>query len=365
MKTQQWGALAWITLVVVALGVGLSMWRDHDASAKPKPAFPQLESQLNEVAKISVRAANNVAVTLERTDAGWVVADKSRYPADSGMLRKELLQLAHLELLEAKTKKPENYAQLGVQALDQAGSEAIEVQVFGANNAMVAHALVGKNANGGAYLRLGHDAQTWLASARPAFATKPEDWLEKEIANIDAQRLSKVSVQANGASYTIEKSTGNDTPVLKDVPKGRAVKDSEVRRIIGGLSNLRFENVLPAAQAPSAKSAVKMRFETADGLVVETMTYKDADKIYTTFTPSFAAKPPTAAPAPSKDGQAPVVTPTPSNNTAVVANAQGESEKLKQRLNGWVYVIPAHQADVLMLNRDALLEPMVKTKAKK
>ncbi|MDH4274521.1 MAG: DUF4340 domain-containing protein [Gammaproteobacteria bacterium] len=366
MKTKQWGTLAWVTLIVVALGVGLSIWRDHDVSAKPKRAFPQLEAQLNDITKVSVHAANNAVATLERTEKGWVVVEKSRYPADSGTLRKELLQLAQMDLVEAKTKKPENYAQLGVQALDQGGSEATEVKVYGANNAVIAQVVVGKSAAGGGYVRVGTDAQTWLASARPSFASKAEDWLDKEIISIDTQRMHKVVNSTVPGGYVIERPEGVETPILKDVPKGRAVKDSELRRVMGGLANLRFDNVLPAAQAPNVKAVVKSRFEAKDGVMIEVSAFKEGDKIYASFVPSAGVA---ATPAPAaantdatKQKDAGNATTAPAQSAV---NAQAEAEKIAQKVKGWVYIIPAYQGEVLLLTRDALLEPLVKLKAKK
>src|SRR5690606_11556519 len=76
--------------------------------------LPKLKPVLNDVTEVRISKADGTRTTLRKEESGWIVAERE-FPADSGRVRKLLLDLSELEIVEEKTREPENYKQLGVE----------------------------------------------------------------------------------------------------------------------------------------------------------------------------------------------------------------------------------------------------------
>jgi len=112
-------------LVVSLLAVFLSLRESNRyAPTSHVRLYPDLESKLNSITRVVVQQAGQTPVTLELKDGRWRVAEKSGYPADLGQLRKTLIALAELELVEAKTRNREKYSQLDVESIDQVNAHS-------------------------------------------------------------------------------------------------------------------------------------------------------------------------------------------------------------------------------------------------
>jgi hypothetical protein len=102
-------------LVVIAFAIWLSSKRHLDrATLAGDLVMPGLESTLNTVTQIRLSKGDQTHATLKRGATDWVVGERD-YPADSGKVRKFLLDLGSLNVVEEKTHNPANYPQLGVE----------------------------------------------------------------------------------------------------------------------------------------------------------------------------------------------------------------------------------------------------------
>src|SRR5882757_9016841 len=75
------------------------------------------QRHVNAVTELVLRKADGTHTTLKRDGAGWSVGERG-WPADAGKVRKLLLDLGALNIVEEKTRLPANYPQLGVQDVD-------------------------------------------------------------------------------------------------------------------------------------------------------------------------------------------------------------------------------------------------------
>ncbi|HXM71095.1 MAG TPA: hypothetical protein VN970_08175, partial [Thermoanaerobaculia bacterium] len=82
--------------------------------------FPGLAKEINDAAKLTVETADR-KITVERKGDAWVVADKYDYPAKFDLVKQELVGLAQLKTVEAKTAEPSLYARLEVEDVSRKG----------------------------------------------------------------------------------------------------------------------------------------------------------------------------------------------------------------------------------------------------
>lgn len=268
-----------IALVAVFGGAGVAILKSRapetEVVALNQPLIEGLKDDLNKVSRLKlIGPENKLIAELERTDKGWVAANKGGYPADVAKVREFLLKLADSRLREEKTANKERYVALGVEDLAGKDAKGVGVEIEGL--AKPVKLVIGSFSSGGGqghYVRIGEQAQSYLASGAIRPETAEGQWLQADIANIGSPRVRRVDISPpTGTRVSIEKTDPNapDYTVL-DVPKGRELSSPSVGNGISSLmDSLRFDDVLKADQAqPDPAALYKARFLTHEGVVVE------------------------------------------------------------------------------------------------
>jgi len=105
------------TLLCVAVAVGAVYQRS--ASLAPqfeaRALFPDLTKQLEGLSEIEV-ASKTGTIHIRQTDGRWVVVERDSYPADAGQVRTAGTGIAGLQIVEAKTARPELLSVIGLGA---------------------------------------------------------------------------------------------------------------------------------------------------------------------------------------------------------------------------------------------------------
>lgn len=393
-KTLTGLALAAALALVVAIVLQLARKPRSEADAG-KPAemlAPTLVGHVNDVDKVVVTGAGNVALaTLVRGKDGWTLQEKGGYAVDTGKLRAFLLRLADARLLEAKTSNKERYAALGVEDVASAEAKGLQVELGGLAQPM--KFIIG-NANtrgGSTFVRRADDAQSWLASGSLAPEKTAADWLGRDLVDIDAARIAEVVLtRADGKVVRATKEAEGDANfTLSDVPKGREpVSEYAVNSLAAGLDGLRFDDVVPADQATPPDDARKARYAGFDGLIVDVLGWEADGKHYERLAASLdeeraarhvdsaqatakdayeaataqAGTDATAAPAedkPVEPATVPLAVSDPAKDREErLAKVRNERASLQRRFEGWTFVVPAYKYAGMDKSLDDLLKPV-------
>jgi hypothetical protein len=357
---------------------------------------PALREHVNDVNRIVVTGADNkVLATLARADSGWTLAEKDGYAVDTGKLRAFLLKLADAKLVEQKTANKDKYAMLGVEDVAAKDAKGLQIELGGL--ATPVKLIIG-NSNprgGGSYVRRADEAQSWLASGNPTVEKNVVDWLNRELTDIAPTRLKSVDItRPDGGSVHVAKDAeGDENFKLADVPKGREAGSAfSINGLASVLDDLRFDDVLPAAEATPADDALKAHYAAFDGLVITATAWQKDDNRYAQFSASldatqadagieaaqakakaeFEAASASSATAESKDADAkPVDAPAkPLALTDPARDREGRLAALNQevaslaaRFKGWTFVVPAHKYANIDKPLDDLLKPVEEKKA--
>ena len=392
-----------VLAVAAALAVGGALLVDHsrapqsDVAAKADVLVPGLRDHINEIARINFTAANNQSVvSLVRGDKGWAVAQRGGYPADVGKLRDFLLKFADATLLEQKTANKERYADLGVEDIAAPTAKGVLVTLEGLPSAVnvVVGTFNGQGGNG-TFVRRADQAQTWLAKGTLVPEKNPADWLAKDLPGIAAERIARVDITpASGKPLRVSrKAEGESQFVIADIPKGREPSSEYVANGLGSvLAELRLDDVAPLAEATPPANAIKARYETLDGLVVDATAWKIGDKAHVALTASLddaavdryirAAQAKAAsdhatatanaekdAPKPAEGAASTDTTPEPPVAPLAVTDPAKDREQRRAaldaevaRLNGayagWSFVIPAFKYANIDKSFEDLLKPV-------
>jgi hypothetical protein len=269
MSRRQFAWLLAAALVAISGAFILSSQRNLPRDTQDAPLLPALAKNLNAVTSLSVRkgsAAN--AVTLHQIAGQWTVAERGDYPADVLKLRKLLLDMADLKIVEAKTSNPASFAVIGVEDPSSAGAVGAEITVAAPQARYVL--IVGKPVGQGSFARRGGENQSYIVQPALSIAAEPRSWIDPKLIDIASANIQSIAVKpAAGAGYTLHRLNPADSGFALDgVPAGRAALDAKgLEPSPGLLSNFTAEDVAKAGDIDFS-SATQAVITQADGKVL-------------------------------------------------------------------------------------------------
>lgn len=321
------------TLLIAGLAViAFAMWlasRRHleRATLAGDLVLPDLEHNINAVSQVALRKGDGTHATVKKDDSGWSIAERG-WPADTTKVRKLLLDLGALNIVEEKTRLPANYPQLGVEDVSspRAGGTRIDLSAAGRSWALI----VGKSSSAKAgYVRVASVPQSLLAAPLLSVDADPKGWLDRALLDIPAERVRQVEEHpAEGAAFTLarEKKEQADFAVTP-LPKARELSaPGAADPIAGALAGLTLEDVgkPQAATAPKTSHAL---FRTFDGLALDVAGHKEGTRCLISISTRSSAK-----------------------------ESEAEAHKLDARLAGWEFDIPEYKYVTLFRPLEELLK---------
>ena len=376
-----------------------------EPSEQSKPLLPDFRGQINEINAITLTGAENkVIATLTRGDRGWVILEKSNYPADLAKLREFLLKLADATLLEPKTSNPKHYAELGIEDIKDKDAKGVLVTLAGLKEPIK---LIIGNYNGagggGTFVRRAGEAQSWLAKGNLSVDKTAADWEQRDIADIASVRLKQVILTAqDGKVLRVYKDQSTDANFkVADVPKGRELSSEFVANALGSaLSGLRADDVETAQNAPPGEKVSKASYLAFDGLAIDVTAWEKDSKHYAQFVAKLDAtqadtqikadqakakadydqrmieankkvaeekkvdaKNDAAARAASDVAKPLGVSDPAKDNEEHLAALNKEVDALNKTFVGWTFVLPAYKAASFTKTMDDMLKPLEEKKS--
>jgi hypothetical protein len=350
-----------LLLLIAALAAsGVAVWLSSQrhierGALEGSAVLPGLKAVLNDVTQLHTAKADGSRATLQRGASGWSVVERG-YPADSGKVRKALLDLADLRVVEEKTSDPANYPVLGVEDLTslQASGVGADISASGKSYSLIVGKPAGQKHS---FVRVAGAKTSLLAEPQLTLDADPKQWLAHELLDISAERVREVAVTLPAGSYTAARSTPQQTDyVVAGVPKGRALDSpAAANPLASALSGLALEDVHALTTAPAAAS-YRAVVQTFDGLIVELHGRKDGDHHYITPTARYDAAVRDSVAAVAPVAKAPAAAQVPSPQLLPVAQVQAEAQTLNQRAKGFEFEIPGYKFEALFRPLEDMLK---------
>ena len=278
MRAPSFLILAAITLIITA-AAGVAVMREESPRSAIQtggPVMPVLVERLGEVDSLVIRDAGN-RLTVRRVEGGWGLAERNDYPVPPDKIRELVRAMVQLEKTEAKTERPEQYSRLGVEDVDAPDSKSKEIVLQTAAGSPVARLIVGNaaagvGAEGGTYVRVPGDKQTWLARGTLNASVAPRDWVERRLLEIPEADIKQVKiVQPGGTTLTaIRDDADTSTFRLAELPAGgKLARPDAVEALVQPFSDLSFDDIEPGDKKPFAKDkTMRITITRNDGGVV-------------------------------------------------------------------------------------------------
>ena len=329
MTPRRVGVLLACGLAVIAFAIWLSSRRHLEhATLAGDLVLPGLEHSVNSVTEVDLRRGDGTRTSLRKASVGWVVGERD-WAAEPGKVRKLLLDLGALNVVEEKTRLPANYPQLGVEDVSNAKATGTQIDVV--TPARTFALIVGKTSSGkSGFVRVAGAAPTLLAAPLLTPDADPKSWLERSLGDVPQARIRQVDEKPAAApsfSATRDKKEQPDFSVAP-IPKGRLLTSAGAAdSIAASLSGLTLEDAQKAA-APADAKAARAVFRTFDGLELEVRGRKDGSRSLITLAARASAK-----------------------------EADAEAHALNTRLAGWEFEVPEYKYGAIFRTLDDLLQP--------
>lgn len=323
-------------LLVIAGSLWLASQRHLEkATLVGDLVLPGFEKSLNDVSEVHLSKGDGARTTLKRGATQWMVAERD-YPADSGRVRKLLLDLGALKVIEEKTRNREFYAQLGVEDNDAPKSASTLVEAI--TPAKTFALIVGKAAGGkSGFVRVAHAPSSLLALPLISVDADPRHWIDRNVIDIGEQRMKEAVVEpAAGAPYTVTRdATQQSDYKVMPIPKGRELASSSAANGVGSaLASLQADDVRRAPAAAAAKPDHAI-FRTFSRLELDITGLAAADHRFITLVARSSAK-----------------------------ESQAEAEDINKRFQGWQLEIPSYKYEGIFRPLEDLLKKVEPPKPK-
>jgi hypothetical protein len=275
-------ALSWLGLAtaIAILCAILAEWQrsaSGEADFRPMRMFPALEKNMDRVARIEVQAKAGAFSIVRAADGKWILPDKGDYRADFNQVRRTVIGLSGLELVEERTARPEWHDRLGLGPPKESGAGTV-LTLKDAANETLASLIIGDTVEGAAagsrqaiYVRKPDDPQTFVARGSLEVVPDPARWLDTSFIDFPRDRIRAVSMKPfQGPAYTLTRPTAetDNFAVVERLPPGRALRSAEEPNGVGNaLIGMSFTDVVPQREIDFSRPA-RASFQTFDGMAL-------------------------------------------------------------------------------------------------
>jgi hypothetical protein len=333
--------LAAIALVSFLLALGAVWMQSSESAAPPQTEFlPGFAKHVREAARIHIVSKAGAFDVTFKPEKGWVVPQRSDYPASYDVVERTLVGLAALRTIEPKTARPDWLHFLGLDAPPK--GDGILIAVADDKGRPLAALIAGKSEDigdstgaTGLFVRHPDENQAWLVRSvldpRPALS----DWLDKTVMDVDRARIREVDVDPAGSpSFVVARAKPSDADfTLTPVPGGKSLGDPTAPDgVASAITEFGFDDVRLARDFDFNNPATSARLvtKTFDGLVVTAHVVKMGEDYWAAISAEAAAP--------------------------NLPDATKEASTINAHASGWAYKLPAFKGQLYMTTLDSLLK---------
>lgn len=345
--------LAGATALAVLLAL-LALWQrasTGEPAFKPVRMFPALEAKVDDVAVIQIET-KGVAFNVTRDAKGqWHLPDKAGYPADFNTIRKTILGLSELDLIEPRTSRADWQDRLGL-GLPKSGGTGTQITLKNAKGEEMASLIAGSAVEGAGaggkqalYVRRPNESQTYVARGNFQAQAGLAHWLDKAFIDLAKERVKTATVKPpKGKPYSVTRAAPADATfrLVEAIPAGRMLRtEAEPNGVGNALLGLSFDDVQPQTKFDFT-TASSATYQTFDGLTLSLSLIEKDREFWMTVN---AAADPNVQP--EKPG-----------STALKPDVAKEAKEINAVVGTWAYKIPRYKGVLLSSPMEDLLRPV-------
>ena len=266
-----------LVILLAVLGGGALLYYQQEGARRPDNVgtlgqAPFRDLKAADIASIRI-VEPKATLTLKRTNAGWVIAERAGFPADLGKVREFVLTVIGLKVGQSEPIGEKDRARLNLDAT------GVHVEFLGADSKRLGMLTVGKKyfkrevenpekapADGRFIAVPGEAKLVYIVSDPLAQAsTRSADWIDR--ASFQVEKVKSLEVRAADAGWRIEREADNAGWKLAGAKPGEKLDISRANAASYSLGLLELADVAPG-EAPDTglDKPTLINATTLDGL---------------------------------------------------------------------------------------------------
>lgn len=222
------GILAVLIIVAYVYSGPFNDWRDN--RGKPDNFLASLKT--DEITRIELTRGNQLATVLEKSGDRWKIANTKDFYIEDNQITAIFIALGdaiqpEIEMVSENKDKKNEF---------QTDESGILVRLMQSENELVSFTM-GKVGSDfvSTYISQPESSKTYLIKASLSSALGHDNWYNKSIFSVDAEKINKIRFQYPAREFTIEKQEEEWVGIL---PYRFSVDDDKAGEIIGLMANL-------------------------------------------------------------------------------------------------------------------------------
>lgn len=331
------GVLAILSIVAAVLVSQIS----HRAKPTATEQGSNLIQGLNpaNIAQITigplVGAGKGEQIVLKRRDRGFVVVNKSYYPASNRAINDLIASCLDIRIVELYTQDEKNFKDLGVTEENAASV----VKFLDSNGKVITGVIIGRTREKDqmAYGRLVNDNKVYVIYNTPAVQQSPMEFIEQELVSADKANIESVTVSTPKDSYILIGEANGTEIILKDLPAGKKEKKNECTAVFNAIANLRFDDVNSAEEMAYLDFNRRYTCQLKDSTLYTIEIAEEGEKYFVKCGVDFLDKTQVT----KEQG---VESEEELKKKEAKLLAKDKAKKLSETVSGWVYHLPQYEA---------------------
>jgi hypothetical protein len=335
-----------ITLIIIVAATLSTRSRAPQTVIETPLLNPELKNRVNDVSQIIIES-NEASVHISREDSNWVVMQADNYPAQFDKVKKLVLEIADLTIMSEKTSNPALYSELGVEDITVENSDSKLLSLQDTTGTNIASIIIGDRRGSDAlYVRNAAENTSYQVEGQPEVSADPEDWIVKELLNVDNERIMEVTIShPDGDTVVLTRDQGEENFTLGTTLEGRKARSEYFTNQPGTfLDDLRIQNVKSQANFTFPADQIVTTIKTYDGLKATIYSAKIDNINYASL--SFTIDEAVVQAAESSERDIVI-----GEDASTPPDIRQEAENLNKKVTNWVFVIP--QSKYLLLSKQA------------
>lgn len=338
MSERTTNILGYFTLFAILGAIWVMFGEDptREQGARGERTFSGLEERINEVQVIELHKGGATA-TIARTDAGWVMRERSDYQVAGDKIVALLRGIALSDRREPKTANKARFDRL------ELGGEALSVVLKDDTDGELLRFNMGKrtgspNGRSLTYVFQEKDTRAWLVTELSEASSDPSWWLNSDVLSIDEKRVSDVKVGGVWLTRKLDETNFVMQGLREGETAGAYWQLREPARVMSSFS---FDDVRKLSN-PLSDPVQTITLTTHDGLTITAAIFEMEGSAWAKIDAVFDLEM-------RGEGESGILEAAPEDGEAEAAAIRGATA-------GWVFKLNSSDAEILRRARADFLE---------
>jgi hypothetical protein len=274
-----------LVVVLILAGTSYFLLKDQSSNKNQNQMGTELmkDLPLNDISAITIFGPKG-SVELMRGPSVWHVKNKYEYPADFGQIVDLTKKIKRIKIGRTFVAKDDTLARQKLyDPKNQNASDdrkGVRITLFNQKKKTIADLILGNTRQtssdgSGQYLRHADKNTVYLVNDNFSLVEqKPEEWLEKEVINIDSKEIKAITCYVNDSGqrlYQLERKEEGAAPKLSFPPKKGVVDTHKVDQIFESLSPLNIEDISGPprkAEEPLPRTFARLEYQLYNGKII-------------------------------------------------------------------------------------------------